>query len=153
MGTINYKRSNYITIGYNCNNIDYDEYEWSAETIAEYYETVAAIRAEYNFYYFHVAIEPGYYEGFSIDIELNFSWCFDNCREKIEAQKEITEIKKFLLKCINDFECCAVFPGWCTRYADYSETIKLLNGAIKEMREAVKNTPTWHTLPASEKYA
>ena len=25
MGTINYKTSNYITLGYNCNNIDYED--------------------------------------------------------------------------------------------------------------------------------
>lgn len=152
MGTINYKTSNYITIGYNCNNIDYNE-EFYTDSISEDFDTIAGILRNEFFYYFHVELKPGYYEGFSIDIEFNFSWCFDNYREKIEAQKEITQIKKFLLKCINDFELCAVFPGWCSRYADHNETIKLLNEAIKEMREAVRNTPTWQSLPASEKYA
>lgn len=151
MGTINYKTSKYITIGYNCNNIDYDEYEWSAEIVEEYYSSVEAILKDYSFYYFHVVVEPGYYEGFSINIDFNFPYCFDNYQEKRAAMQEITQIKKFLLTCINDFECCSVFPGWCTKYAEYTETLKLLNDAIKAMREDVKATHTWHTLPDSEK--
>lgn len=150
MGTINYKTSDYITIGYNCNNIDYDEYEWSSETIKEYYTSIKQILKDYNFYYFHVVADPGYYEGFSIDIEFNFPYCFDNYIEKRAAIQEITRIKKFLLTCINDFECCAVSPGWCTSYADYNETVNILNNAIKEMKEDVKNTPTDRTRAARE---
>ena len=70
MGTINYKTSDYITIGYNCNNIDYDENEWYTDEIQYQFDELAKRRAAYNFYYFHVSIEPGYYEGFSIDIVL-----------------------------------------------------------------------------------
>lgn len=150
MGTINYKTSDYITIGYNCNNIDYDD-DFYNEEIQYYFNEISRRRAEYYFYYFHVSIEPGYYEGFSIDIEFNFKYCFDNRVEKREAQKEITLIKKFLLECINNFECCAVSPGWCTTYFEYTETLNRLNEAIKEMRNDVRNTPTWHTLPDSER--
>jgi hypothetical protein len=150
MGAINYKTSDFITIGYNCNNIDYDD-EYYNELINDYYDQIATTRARYNFYCFHVSLEPGYYEGFYIDIEHNFSYCYNNFNEKREALKEITQIKKFLLECINDFECCSISPGWCTSYADYKTTLKKLNGAIKEMRETVKSTPTWATLPKSEK--
>ena len=153
MGTINYKTSDYVTIGYNCNNIDYEEYEWSIETIEEYYNTINAILNNHRFYYFHVTVNAGYYEGFYIDIENNFPWFLDDYREKQNAQKEITEIKAFLLECINNYECFAVSPGWCTTYADYNETLKRLNIAIREMRETVRSTPTWARLPASEKYA
>lgn len=152
MGTINYKTSDYITIGYNCNNIDYED-EYYHEIIQDCFDQAAITRARYNFYYFHVSVEPGYYEGFSININFNMSYCFDNYREKREALKEITQIKKFLMECINDFECCAVWPGWCTKYLDYKSTLKELDAAIREMRETVKSTPTWATLPAGEKYA
>jgi hypothetical protein len=148
MGTINYKTSDFITIGYNCNNIDYDD-----DLSNDYYDQAATTRARYNFYYFHVSVEPGYYEGFSIDIEHNFAYCYDNYNEKRAALKEITQIKKFLLECINDFECVAVYPGWCTGYADYKTTLKELDAAIEEMRATVKNTPTWATLPNGEKFA
>lgn len=146
MGTINYKTSDFITIGYNCNNIDYDD-EFYHEIITDYYDQAVYARARYNFYYFHVSVEPGYYEGFSINIEHNFSYCYDSYEDKKAALKEITQIKKFLLECVNDFECCAVYPGGCTGYADYNTTLTEINAAIREMRDTVKTTPTWATLP------
>lgn len=152
MGTINYKTSDYITIGYNLNNIDYED-EFYNDIICDYYEQIKYTLDKQRFYYFHVVLNPGYYEGFSINIEFNFSYCFDNWEDKRAAQKEITEIKAFLLECINDYECVSVWPGWGTTYHDYKTSLKHLNDAIKEMRETVKNTPTWAALPASEKYA
>ena len=142
MGTINYKTSDYITIGYNCNYIDYDD-DFYNDIISDYYEQVAQRLKDYNFYYFHITVEPGYYEGFSINIENNFPVCYDNYFDKIEALKEITILKKFLLKCINNYECCAVYPGWCTGYSDYNDSIRELKLAILEMRQDVKNTPTY----------
>ena len=152
MGTINYFTSDFITIGYNLNNIDYDDQCYSEFIQDDFNEVEWMLNIE-KFYYFNVALIPGYYEGFSIDIELNYKYCFDNYHDKIEAQKEITQIKKFLLDCINFCGCCAVSPGWCTKYAKKDESIKLLNEAIKEMRATVQAVPTWGRLPASEKYA
>ena len=143
MGTINYKTSDYITIGYNCNYIDYDD-EFYHDIISDYYEQIKYTLEKESFYYFHVTLEPGYYEGFSIDIENNFSVCFDNYEDKLLAQKEITCIKAFLTQCINDFECCVVHPGWCTGYEDYKNSLKTLNAAIKEMRTEAKQTPTYY---------
>lgn len=142
MGAINYKTSKYITVGYNLNYVDYDD-EVYPEIIADYYDQVKYRLNQERFSIFTVELEPGYYEGFSIDIKLNYCY-FDDYIEKQEAQKEITQIKKFLLECINDFECCVVFPGWCTSYKDYNESLTLLNRAIQEMREAVKKTPTYN---------
>ena len=142
MGAINYKISDYITLGYNCNNIDYQD-EYYFDIINFYYDEIAGILRNEFFYYFNVKLAPGYYEGFSLDIDCNFSYCFDNWKEKAEAQKEITEIKNFLLKCINEYECCAVAPGWCTTYFSHDDTIKKLNDAIKEMRDHVASVPTW----------
>ena len=152
MGTINYKTSDYITIGYNCNNIDYED-EFYNDIISDYYEQAAQRSKEYSFYYFHITIEPGYYEGFSVNIEYNFPYCFGNYHEKREALKEVTQIKTFLMECINDFECCVVYPGWCTSYLNYSDSLKKLNDAIKEIRQVVKDTPTYSRLPDSEKIA
>ena len=152
MGPIHYTTSDYITIGYNCNNIDYDE-EDITYYIDDLYDSIHCLLAQQYFYYFHVTLNAGYYEGFYIDIEHNFNYCYDNYEEKRAALKEITKIKNFLLSCVNDFECCAVSPGWCMTYYNYSETLKKINEAIKEMRETVKSTPTWARLPKSEKYA
>lgn len=141
MGAINYKTSNYITIGYNCDFIDYEDEFWQEE-VNYFYEQVKSRLEQERFYYWHIKIEPGYYEGFYIDIKLNY--CYFDYIEKQEAQKEVTQIKKLLLTCINDFECCSVFPGWCTSYKDYNESLTLLNRAIQEMREAVKKTPSYN---------
>lgn len=144
MGTINYKTSNYITIGYNCNYIDYDD-EFYYEIIQDYYAQIKYLLEKEYFYYFNVKLESGYYEGFSIDIEFNFGVCFDDYIDKQKAQKEITRIKAFLTRCIEEFECCVVFPGWCTTYLNYENSILKLNDAIKEMRQIAKDTPTYYT--------
>ena len=143
MGTINYKTSEFITIGYDCSGIDYDD-EYYYEFISDCYDQASSALENYRFYYFDVSIEPGYYEGFSINIEFEYT-CFDDYEEKKEAQKEITQIKKYLLECIEDYNCVAVWPGWCTGYDDYKETLQELDAAVRNMRDTVKNTPTWRT--------
>ena len=143
MGTINYKTSDYITIGYNCNNIDYDD-EYYSDLIDDCYYQARLALDKYGFNCFNVTIEPGYYDGFSINIEFEYNY-FDDYVEKRDAQKEITQIKQFLLECINYFDCVAVWPGWCTGYSDYKETLQYLDAAVRDMRDTVKNTPTWRT--------
>jgi len=149
MGAVNYYTSDYITIGLKPfdtdnyldenENIDYEllnsDYEYM-------YEEIKTILDRYSFYYYHIVIKPGYYEGFTIDIENNFPVCFDNWREKKAAQTEITEIKQFLLECVeNGLVKCS--PGWYTKYYTTEETKKQIAIAIKEMREEAKNTPTY----------
>ena len=151
MGAINYKTSDFITLGYNTNNIDYED-EFYDELINDEYEEIKYLLEEENFYYFHIVIEPGYYEGFTIDIEHNFSYCYDDYFEKLQALKEITQIKNFLLYIVNNFNINAVYPSWCTSYADYKKTIEEINTAIIEMKTSVKNTPTYHILKVRGEY-
>ena len=166
MGAVNYFTSDYITMGikpYDTCDFENDpdfmemvreymkEYGGTLENwIDDYIQTcydadndnVTAILEKYSFYYFHVAIKPGYYEGFTLDIENNFSVAFDGWEDKRAAQREITSLKKCLLECagVGLVEC---WPGWCTKYNDYKGTCKAIGAAIKAMREEVKNTPTW----------
>ena len=142
MGTINYRTSDYITLGYNCNEIDYDE-PFYYEFIQDSFDQVKETRARYLFEYFSVTVEPGYYEGFYINIEFNYSYCLDCWTDRRAAQKEITRVKNFLLECVNFYDLVSVYPGWCTGYADYNQTIKDINAAVYEMRQTVKNAPTW----------
>lgn len=166
MGAVNYFTSDYITMAvkpydtYDFEN-DHDFMEMMQEYIKEYggtvescideyirtcYEddetNVSAILEKYSFYYFHVTIKPGYYEGFALDIENNFSVAFDGWEDKRAAQREITSLKKCLLECagVGLVQCS---PGWCTGYNDYKGTCKAIGAAIKAMRDEVKNTPTW----------
>ena len=145
MGAINYFTSDYITIGYNTNNIDYED-KLYYEDIEYEYDEISAILKNENFYYFNVMLKPGYYEGFTIDIENNFNYCFNDYTEKMEALKEVTRIKNFLLYIVNNFNVNVVYPGWCTSYCDYKKTISEINEAIKEIKTEIKSTPTYYTL-------
>lgn len=158
MGTINYKTSEYITLairpydaedvmncmieeyGNNVTCIDVDN------LISEYYRdddaNAAAILDKYDFYYYHVTIEPGYYEGLSIMIENNFGVAYNDYLEKQEAQKEITQIKKCLHE-LNGVGFNACYPGWVMTYFTYDDTEKMIDDAIREMRQEAKATPTW----------
>ena len=169
MGAINYFTSDYITLG--VKPYDTDDYiknndfmnfireEWNVNTedenevlkvvnehiSADYaadMENAESILNEYNFYYFHVVLKPGYYEGFTLDIENNFGVAIDGWEDRREAQKEITQLKNCLLE-LAGVGLVACSPGWCTGYKDYNETIKAIKEAIKEIREEYKAIPTW----------
>ena len=165
MGAINFKTSDYITMcikPYETSEIltdpdfiDYcqeerpgeDPEEIAADEITGYYEAdeenYTAIAKKYDFYYFHIVLEPGYYESLYIDIEANFC-IYDDAAEKREALKEATKVKEFLTECAGvGFVACA--PGWCTKYYTYAETLEKIKAAIKEMKEEIKAAPTWYT--------
>ncbi len=148
MGVINYSTSDYITMGlrpYNLedftdeNGVDYDELRFCQDCD---YENIEAELDKHDFHYFHIEIKFGYYEGFMLDIENNFAIALDDWKDRRDMNKEITEIKQFLIDCAG-FGLVQCFPGWCTGYNDYSGTIKAIKNAIKEMREEARTIPTY----------
>ena len=169
MGAINYFTSDYITLGvkpYDTDDyikdndfMDFIREEWNINTEDEN-EVLKAVNIQintdyeadrenaenilnkYGFYYFRVVLKPGYYEGFTLDIEKNFGVALDGWEDRREAQKEITQLKNCLLE-LAGVGLVACSPGWCTGYKDYNETIKAIKEAIKEIREECKTIPTW----------
>lgn len=148
MGVINYGTSDYITLGlkpydYSLFTNENGETDWEEMELCyeSDRENAEFIIDKYSFWYFHVALKSGYYEGFYLDIEFNFPAFFDNWEERKEAQKEVTLLKKCLLELagVGLVQC---FPGWCTGYKDYTGTAKAIPGAIKAMRADVAETPT-----------
>ena len=166
MGAINYCTSNYITLGLRpydryelVNDPDFmadlqaevDEYGGTVEEALDSYindcydcdyDNIKTELNKHYFYYYHVTIKPGYYEGFTLDIENNFPVALDSWADRRDANKEITEIKQFLIDCAG-FGLVACFPGWCTGYSDYNGTIQAIKAAIKAMRDELKTIPTW----------
>lgn len=166
MGAVNYFTSDYITMGvpllYSCdleNDPDFmeevraevKEYGGTVEEAIGNYisgcyaddlDNVKIILSRFSFWYYHVTIKPGYYEGFTLDIESNFPISFDSWEDRRKAQKEITQLKRFLLECAG-VGLVACYPGWCTGYEDYKGTCKAIEAAVKEMREEVKSVPPW----------
>ena len=165
MGAVNYYTSDYITMGL----VPYSVYDFEQDTafmrelqeeVKEYGGTVEEALNSYisdcydndrmnienelekhNFYYYHITIKPGYYEGFTLDIENNFPIALDRWEDRRNASKEITEIKQFLIECAG-FGLVQCSPGWCARYNDYKGTIKAIKAAIKKMRDELRTIPT-----------
>lgn len=166
MGAINYRTSEYITLGiepYSVYDLEKDhDFMEEIKEIAEDngttpeeeinnyiddlyqcdYENIQEELKKYHFKYFNVAILEGYYEGFTIDIECNYMIYFDDYYQKQDAQNEITQLKQFLFDCAG-LGLVACFPGWCSGYANYKETLTKIREAVHKMREDVKNTPTY----------
>lgn len=166
MGAVNYYTSDYITMGlrpYDSWELEKDsefmeeirqeceEYGGTMENaIADYiedcyscdYENIKTELEKHSFYYYHITIKPGYYEGFTLDIENNFPVALDSWEDRKAAHKEITEIKQFLIACagLGLVQCS---PGWLTGYNDYKGTIKAIKTAIKAMRDELRTIPTW----------
>lgn len=166
MGTINYRTVQPLTMGvkpYDIYDLErdnelmnelqnlVDEYGSTLEGelnlyIEECYnndlDNINSILSRYSFLYYHVSIEPGYYEGFYLDIESNFPVAFDSWEDKREVHKEITQLRRFLEECAG-VGLVACYPGWCTGYEDYNGTRRAIKAAVKELRKEVDITPTW----------
>lgn len=148
MGTINFKKSNYITLAIK-------PYEYESESINDYnrdfqnfdfeyscdYENAESVLNEYNFNYFEISIESGHYESYQIILDSTFYGMFENYQEKLEAYNETKELYKMLCELAGiGFVSC--YPSWNTYYNGYSETIKDIKKAIAQIRKEIKTSPT-----------
>lgn len=134
MGAINYGSSDYINIGLKAGDYE-DEY------VADMYDIIHEIVDHYNFTYFNVKIKSGYYEGFYINIRADYPEYFYDCGERLDAQKEVTKLKKMLLECVKN-GLVEYSPGWCTGYNDINGTKLAVMRATQELRREVNNIPT-----------
>ena len=147
MGAINYGTSEYITIGLKPYN--YDDYMTETEDIdyelmqMDYdtnRENVEYVLNKYNFNFFNVSIKYGYYEGFYLNIKTNFD--FYNWQDKKDALKEATQLKNMLIECCG-VGLCEVWPGWCTTYMPYKESVNNIKAAVWHIKEDIKCTETF----------
>jgi hypothetical protein len=147
MGAINYGYNNYINIGMNLNQFDninnYDDRQYEYESEFDYlWEETQTLLKTYNFEYFTVKLESGYYEGMYIHIEFDYLWV--DYYEKPLILKELTQLKQFLLQCC-EIGMVKYSPGWCMGYSDEQTTIKAIKECIKETKENIKKYPTYRT--------
>lgn len=146
MGTINYGSNDYFNIGVNPNNYWIEDengenifLNWELE---EDYTTIEKLLNNYIFDYFKVTIQPGYYEGFYIDISFDYLWV--DYWEKPEILKELTQLKNFLINCVYS-GMVEYYPGWCTGYSDTTKTFQAIKDRIKELKQDLKKFPTYKT--------
>ena len=147
MGTVNFRTSNYITIGLepydsddfinDCGMVDYDrindEYQYDRDNIDDVLE-------DYDFDFFDVYTDGGYYESFCLLIEHKWGDCFDWKEDREEAEKEVDRLEKCLRECI-DNGLCVVHPGWCTSYLGLNESYRELGIAMEDLRKTIRETP------------
>lgn len=168
MGAINFYTSAYITLA--LEPFDMERYkndgefmtalknyteavdeEAMAEACDEYaehyywaiYQVVKEALDRRNFYWYHVALKCGYYESFQVVIDSNFPVAFNCYQDRADANKEVTEIKKFLNECV-EIGLVQTHPGWCTSYEDAETTKAAIKDAVRQMRAEIGATPTWN---------
>lgn len=141
MGTINYGYNNYFMMGINPYKY-IDEYEKETD-INFLWDEINNTLKKYKFEYFTVTLEPGYYEGMYINIDFDFLWLY-NYQEKLIVLKETTQLKLFLLECCK-WGFVQYSPGWVTGYYSEEETTMNIKQAIKEIKQNIKNFPTYYT--------
>jgi len=153
VGSINYGYNNHFNgfqLGYNLNDETLTDEE--NESMQEFlYYDIKELLENYNFNYFNVELNSGYYEGFYITIGnpgYNYG-VFNNYIEKLEALKELTQLKKLLLDLIKNYDLVSYSPGWCSSYYTKEESILQLKDTIKKERENIKKEFTYYTLNRS----
>ena len=147
MGTINYGSNKYINMGMNLSVYDniynYENRQFEYETELQFlYDEIEHILKQYNFEYFTIKLEPGYYEGFYIDIDFDYLWV--DYYEKPLILKELTQLKQFLLQCCN-YGMVKYSSGWCMGYYNEEETRKAIKKCIRNTKEDIKKYPTYRT--------
>ena len=165
MGTVNYKTSDIITLGlrpYEPRDFELDpdfmdEARRQSEhygddidsiiyqAIADYTEddrlTAENIISRYSFEFFHVSIEPGYYEGFSVNISDDLPSEYWDADERQQTLTDAANMGDMLEELVNDVCMVEVWPGWCTTYHDADRTLKDIHKAIRGLIYDINDTP------------
>lgn len=142
MGTINFKTSDYITLGYKirdswdishdpifknfileemyANGYDDSDFEWYSEMrINEYaesdYDEISSALDRQRFSFFDIKLENGYYEGFQLLISANYDPDFLTKDDRIDFLAEVSHIREFLNLCV-DYGMLECHPWWCTTW-------------------------------------
>ena len=166
MGTINYRTSDYITLGivpldiYDVEH-DADIMEELTEQVKEYggtiedaicsyirdaedddYDNIRYIIDDFRFDHIRVDIIPGYHAGFYLDIEFTPDDDLTD-DERRNIRYELYQLENLLEKCA-DCGMVEVTPGWCTHYSTYDETLTAIHDAIGEMLEDLAAVPAYN---------
>lgn len=159
MGTINYRTSPIITLG--TIPATMTDYEAEAETeasetgrtpeeIALYLiqadeeadaENADHIIQKFRAEYFTIRREPGYYQGNYIMIDDSRPEEYDPT-EREQARIDVNELEKALIE-LAGVGYMETFPGWCTGYSSYAETVESIKAAANKLREEIETAPSW----------
>ena len=169
MGAINLASGNIITLGYDEDYYTSDEElrEWATEqfetieylqelyTLEGYAEMINDCVSDiYNWVkrdiddiklisgIINICIEPGYYSGFSVTVDIGKWNYFDDWEEKELALSEVKDVQELLNKLVDEY-MGVVSPHWCTTWLNYEESKKAIKKAMAELRRKIKAIPCY----------
>lgn len=142
MGAVNYGTGEYITLAYR--PIE-DEADLSAkDTLLEdlYIKTEEIFNVFDDFEFFEVIKENGYYEGFSVEVNVGdfVGVGFDDEDQMLDAFLELENVRKLLIELL-DAGLFVCHPGWCTGWSNYGESLNEINQCIAKMSSDIFLTP------------
>ena len=90
-----------------------------------------------------VGIIPGYYDGFSVTVDIDEREYFEDGKEKELALSEVREVHKLLDNIIDNYSMMVVFPGWCTTLLSWDDSKKAIKKAMAELRRQIRAIPCY----------
>lgn len=90
----------------------------------------------------NICIEPGYYSGFSVMVDIDKWNYFDDWEEKGLALSEVKDVQELLNKLVDEY-MGVVSPHWCTTWLNYEESKKAIKKAMAELRRKIKAIPCY----------
>lgn len=92
-----------------------------------------------------VNIEPGYYSGFSITVNIEEWTYFDDWKEKELALSDVKDVQELLNKLL-DNGLNVVYPGWCNTWLNHEDSRKAIKKAMAALRRQIKAIPCYSRL-------
>lgn len=129
MGAVNLGTSKVITLGLMPYENESDEVCYEDD-----FANVREIINDCDFRFFTVALKPGYYESFYLDIDYDLGDLEDFEEEEINA--EIDRLDGCLLRCVN-IGMQAYTPGWVTTWFTCEDSVDMVKTAISDLRSSV----------------
>lgn len=135
MGTINYRRSDIVTLGYNADyelEDGFDEEDKRLQDEDAYYNS-KYITEKYDFNWFKAEIKGGYYDGYYLDLDKDYETKYLEKDDIDEIKEEIKKLKQMLIELIQNSEMNVCYPWWCTTWLGYEESLGKVSEAMNTL--------------------
>ena len=145
MGTINYRRSDIVTLGYNADyelEDGFDEEDKRLQDEDAYYNS-KYITEKYDFYWFKAEIKGWYYDWYYLDLDKDYETKYLEKDDIEEIKDEINKLKQMLIELIQNSEMYVCYPWWCTTWLNYEESIGKINEAMNTLELELEGANKW----------
>lgn len=122
---------------------DYDNWIWEQER--EFYREIENVVEGTKPFteWLTLRVEPGYYEGFSVVVDMGNWDYFDDYNEKELTMDDTKLIQSRLEELVDDYGLKVVYPHWCSTWLNHEESKKAIKKAMAELRRQIKAIPCY----------